>query len=133
MHTPSLYLSTGAIIYRSNAQEEYIALHGYRESGLLGTDTNIAMEWACKLKSECSLDDGHRLKLVGLFRYVPRYRGQDISLLLLIGKKTAENSRTRIRQEGFSAQMQFLCTANSQVENLNQGGTTKANFHASRP
>ncbi len=44
------------------------------------------MEWACKLKSKRSLDDGHRLELVGLFRYVPRYRGQDISLLLL-GKK----------------------------------------------
>ena len=68
------------------------------------TDTVVAMEWACKLKSERSLYDVDRTELVGLFRHVPRYRGQDISLMMFLRhKKVAQNRRARIRQEGLSA------------------------------
>lgn len=45
-----------------------------RESGLVETDINAAMEWAWKLKSEPPMSIG----LVVLFRNVPRYRGQDM-------------------------------------------------------
>jgi len=36
----------------SYEQEEYIALRGRRESGMVETDTSAVMEWAWKLKSE---------------------------------------------------------------------------------
>jgi hypothetical protein len=35
-------------------QEEYIALHGHRESDVLEADTVVAIEWACKREGECS-------------------------------------------------------------------------------
>jgi len=41
---------------------------------MVETDINVAMEWACKLKSEHSGTP----EPVALFRNVPRYRGQDI-------------------------------------------------------
>ena len=38
----------------SYEQEEYITLHGHRESGLVETRSGVVMEWACKLKSKRS-------------------------------------------------------------------------------
>ena len=38
----------------SYEQEEYIALHGHRESEMVKTRSSAVMEWACKLKSKRS-------------------------------------------------------------------------------
>jgi hypothetical protein len=49
-----IILATDKKNRQSYEQEEYIALHGHRESGTVKTRSSAVMEWACKLKSKRS-------------------------------------------------------------------------------